>query len=61
MNEEDPFQGPEEIEPTKVQLKGPNVTTTFDAPPRPDAVKVCEAAIRKHLKDRRRGREEPTG
>jgi hypothetical protein len=55
MHEDDPFQGGEEqVEPTKVELKGPNVTSTFDVPPSPDAVEVHEASIRKHLEDRRR-------
>jgi hypothetical protein len=61
MSEDDPFQGAEEIEPTKVELKGPNVTSTFDAPPHPDAVKVHEASIRKHLKDRRSGENPAAG
>jgi hypothetical protein len=58
--EEDPYDGPGELEPTKVQLKGPNVTSTFDSPPRADAVKAHEAAIRKHLRDRRRGGDPPS-
>jgi hypothetical protein len=52
MTEKDPYRRPGELEPTKVQLKGPNVTSTFDTPPRPDAVKAHEAAIRKHLRER---------
>ena len=53
VDEEDPFKGGEEIEPTKVPLTGPNVVSTFDAPPHPDAVKVHDAAMRRHLRDRR--------
>jgi hypothetical protein len=53
MSEETPFEGAEEMEPTKVPLKGPNVTTTLDTPPNPDAVRAHDAAIRKHLRDRR--------
>jgi hypothetical protein len=53
MGEDDPFKGPEDIEPTRVPLKGPNVNSTFDTPPRPDAVKAHDAAIRKHLQGRR--------
>jgi hypothetical protein len=53
MGEEEPFRGDEEIEPTKVSLKGPNVVSTFDAPPSPDAVKAQEAAVRRHLRIRR--------
>jgi hypothetical protein len=53
MGEEEPFRGDEEIEPTKVSLKGPNVVSTFDTPPSPDAVKAQEAAVRRHLRIRR--------
>jgi hypothetical protein len=54
MSEEDPFRrGRGELEPTSAELDGPNVISTFDAPVRPDAVKAHEAAIRKHLQDRR--------
>jgi hypothetical protein len=59
MTEEDPFQGSEEVEATKVELKGPNVTSTFDTPPTPDAVKTHQAAIRKHLRRRRDGESRP--
>ena len=50
MTESDPFRD-ERAKPqcTKVQLRGPNVTSSIDKPPRPDAVKVQRAAIRKHL------------
>lgn len=61
MPEEDPFHGAEDVEPTKVQLKGPNVNSTFDTPPTPDAVKTHEAAIRKHLQNRRDGENRPNG
>ena len=61
MTEEDPFQGPGDLEPTKVQLKGPNVTSTFDSPPRPDAVRAHEAAIRRHLLGRWPGEDPPAG
>jgi hypothetical protein len=53
MTEEAPRKGPEEMEPTKLPLRGPNVVSTFDVPPSADAVKAHEAAIRKHLQDRR--------
>jgi hypothetical protein len=52
MAEDQPLRGGEEMEPTRVPLKGPNVLSTFDLPPRPDAVKAHEAAMRKHLRDR---------
>lgn len=55
MTEEDPFRNAEEPEPTRVPLKGPNVTSTLGVPPRPDAVRAQEASIRKHLRDRRGG------
>jgi hypothetical protein len=58
MTEEEPRRGGEELEPTRVPLKGPNVISTFDTPPHPDAVRAHFAAIRKHLRDRRRRREE---
>lgn len=59
MTEEDPFHGGDDLEPTKVQLKGPNVNSTFDTPPRPDAVRAHEAAIRRHLRSRLQGEDPP--
>jgi hypothetical protein len=59
MTEEPPLKGGEEIEPTRVPLKGPNVISTFDTPPHPDAVRAHDAAIRKHLQERRPREEEP--
>jgi hypothetical protein len=53
MTEEQPYKDGDEIEPTRVPLKGPNVISTFDTPPRPDAIKAQDAAIRKHLQDRK--------
>jgi hypothetical protein len=61
MTEEEPFKGGEEIEPTRVPLKGPNVISTLDTPPSADAVKVHDAAIRKHLQDRRAQQDPPPG
>jgi hypothetical protein len=58
MTEEEPRKGGEELEPTRVPLKGPNVISTLDTPPHPDAVKAQDASIRKHLQDRR-SREDP--
>ena len=56
MTERNPFEDPRRrLERTKVNLRGPNVTSTFDTPPRPDARKVLRAAIRKHLHERRPG------
>jgi hypothetical protein len=55
MAEEEPFEAAGNLEPTKVELTGPNVLSTFDTPPRADAVRTQEAAIRKHLQDRGRG------
>jgi hypothetical protein len=58
MAEEEPFESFESagnLEPTKVELTGPNVLSTFDIPPRPDAVRTQEAVIRKHLQNRRPG------
>jgi hypothetical protein len=59
MTEEQPFMGDEEMEPTKLPLRGPNVISTFDAPPHPDAVKAQDAAMRRHLKDRRSEQDRP--
>ncbi len=59
MTEEQPLKGGEEMEPTRVPLKGPNVISTLDSPPHPDAVRAQDAAIRKHLKDRKQRRDEP--
>ncbi len=53
MTEEEPLKGAEEMEATKVPLKGPNVISTFDSPPHPDAVKAHDASIRKHLQKRK--------
>jgi len=55
MTESDPFRRIRRLKPTKVQLKGPNVKTTFDKPLHPHAVKAQVAAIRKHLQSRRPG------
>ena len=55
MTEEDPLKGHGDLEPTKVHLSGPNVISTFDSPPRPDAVRAHEAVIRRHLQNRRAG------
>ena len=59
MTEDEPFKGAEEIEPTRVALKGPNVISTLDTPPRPDAVRAQDAVIRKHLEGRRSRRDRP--
>ncbi len=56
MTERNPFEDPRKrLERTKVNLRGPNVTSTFDTPPRPDALRVLKAAVRKHLHERRPG------
>jgi hypothetical protein len=55
MAEEEPFESAGKLEPTKVELTGPNVLSTFDTPPRADAVRTQQAVIRKHLQDRRHG------
>jgi hypothetical protein len=53
MTEDEPFKGNDDMEPTQAPLKGPNVSSTFDSPPSPDAVKAQDAAIRRHLSERR--------
>jgi len=60
MAEEEPFERLGELEPTRVELKGPNVTSTLDTPPRPDAIRMQLAAIRRHLQRRRRGGHQPS-
>ena len=59
MTEEEPFERVGELEPTRVELKGPNVTSTFDTPPRQDAIRMQLAAVRRHLQRRRRGEHQP--
>jgi hypothetical protein len=63
MTESDPFEDARrKAEPQcKVQLRGPNVTNTLDTPLRPGAVEVQKAAIRKHLRDRHRRGDGPSG
>ncbi len=51
MGEYEPLEGPErKLEATEMPLKAPNVISTLDTPPHPDAVKAQDAAIRRHLK-----------
>jgi hypothetical protein len=57
--EDEPFKRAEDMEPTRVPLKGPNVISTLDTPPHPDAVRAQDAAIRKHLQDRRPQQDRP--
>ncbi|HEY1451481.1 MAG TPA: hypothetical protein VGF47_11070 [Solirubrobacteraceae bacterium] len=59
MTEQDPFQGKREPEPTSVWLDGPNTSSTFQKPLCPDAQRAHDAAIRKHLHDRRSGPDRP--
>jgi len=59
MTEERPYKDGDEIEPTMVPLKGPNVISTLDTPPRPDAIKAQDAAIRKHLQGRKPRHDQP--
>ena len=59
MTEDEPFKSAEDMEPTKVPSKGPNVLNTLDTPPHPDAVRVHDAAIRKHLRDRKPRQDQP--
>ncbi|HXA55478.1 MAG TPA: hypothetical protein VNV37_11460 [Solirubrobacteraceae bacterium] len=56
MTERNPFDEPRKPPArTKATVRGPNVRNTIDTPPRPDAVKVLKAAIRKQLHERRPG------
>jgi hypothetical protein len=60
MTERNPFEDArKKPERTKVSLRGPNVTSTFDTPLRPDALRVQKAAIRKHLHKHRPGGARP--
>jgi hypothetical protein len=62
MIESDPFEDErEKPRCTKVDLRGPNVSSSFDRPPRPDALKVQQAAMRKHLHDRGPRGQRPQG
>jgi hypothetical protein len=61
MTEEQPFNDPGDADPTPVPLKGPNVISTFDAPPHPDAIRAHDAVIRKHLQDQKPRKERPQG
>ncbi|HUN77367.1 MAG TPA: hypothetical protein VMU32_00435 [Solirubrobacteraceae bacterium] len=55
MSESDPFRDArrQQMQCTTHSLRGPNVTSSVDRPPRPDAVRAQRAAIRKHLGQRR--------
>jgi hypothetical protein len=54
MTERNPFEEPRRhLQRTKAAVRGPNVVNTIDTPPRPHAVKVLKAAIRKQLHERR--------
>ncbi len=53
MSEDEPFKGAEEMEPTRAPVRGPNVVSTFDTPPSPDALRAQDAVIRRHLQGRR--------
>jgi hypothetical protein len=53
MAEEQPFKDSADLEPTLLPLRAPNVISTLDTPPHPDAVKAHDATIRKHLQDQK--------
>lgn len=55
MSESDPFRDAhrQRMQCTPHSLRGPNVTSSVDRPPRPDALRAQRAAIRKHLDERR--------
>jgi hypothetical protein len=60
MAEYEPIEGGEgKLEPTEAPLRAPNVISTLDSQPSPDAVKAHEAAIRRHLKDHRAAQDPP--
>jgi len=60
MSEYEPFKGREQkLEPTEMPLKAPNVISTLDTPPHPDAVRAQDAAIRRHLEDRQSPQDPP--
>jgi hypothetical protein len=53
MTEDGPFPSAGDLGPTRLPLKGPNVNSTFDTPPSPDALRAQDAAMRRHLQNRR--------
>jgi hypothetical protein len=57
MREEEPFKGADELTPTRVRLKGPNVCSTFERPLRADVMRAHLAAMRLHLQRRRAGKD----
>jgi hypothetical protein len=61
MTEAQPFKDADgmEPEPTRLPLKAPNVISTLDTPPHPDAVRAHDASIRKHLRDRKPREDRP--
>ncbi len=62
MMESDPFEhARQKPQFKKVELRGPNVTCSIDRPPSPDALRVQQAAIRKHLHGRQSRGDEPRG
>lgn len=62
MTESDPFEhARHKPQFKKVELRGPNVTCSFDRPLRPDVLRVQQAAIRKHLHGRESREDGPGG
>ena len=49
MSEPQPQRKPPPREAIRVPLRGPNIVSSLDAPPRPAAIKVHQAVVRKHL------------
>ena len=49
MTEHEPQPQPSSQEKIPAHLHGPNTVSSLDAPPRPAAIKVHQAVIRKHL------------
>ena len=49
MSEPQPKKQPPPQEAIRVPLRGPNLMSSLDAPPRPAAIKVHQAVVRKHL------------
>jgi hypothetical protein len=49
MSEHEPQRPRSEQDEIPVPLHGPNIVSSLDSPPRPAAIKVHQAVIRKHL------------
>jgi hypothetical protein len=49
MSEPEPKREPPKQKGIPVPLRGPNIVSSLESPPRPAALKVHQAVVRKHL------------